>query len=312
MKQRLIAIVGPTAVGKTVVGVNLCLRLGGEVISGDSMQVYRGMDIGTAKIPPSEMCGIPHHLIDIRTPAEPFSVAQFQMLVDDAGAGIAARGAWPVLVGGTGLYVRSVLQEYSFPAVEGDPDLRRELDRLEDAHGPGYLHRRLGEVDPTAANRLHPHDRRRLIRALEVHQLTGHPISRTQTASESEPRYDYLLVVLTGDREWLYDRIDKRVDLMLEQGWVEETRALLRMFDHRLPALQALGYKEIGLYLKGFMTFAEMRLLIQRNTRRFAKRQLTWFRREPAAHWVETGPSRTTQDIVEEIARLVEGKWGSA
>jgi tRNA dimethylallyltransferase len=306
VKRRLIAIVGPTAVGKTDIAIEYALRTGAEVISGDSMQVYRGMDIGTAKPSAAEQRGVPHHLIDIRDPDQPFSVADFQSLVDQAVAQIEGRGRPALLVGGTGLYVRAVLRAYSFKAMAGDPALRRELNRLEDEQGPGYLHGRLTAIDPVAAARLHPNDRRRLIRALEVWEREGLPISATQFARDAQPRYDYALIGLTGPRDWIYRRIDQRVDQMLEAGWVEEVRSLHSRYDWHLPALQALGYREIGLLLRGRLTYEEMRELIKRNTRRFAKRQLTWFRHEPDLRWVEC--STTPRDAtVEEIARIVEG-----
>jgi len=308
VKRPLLVLVGPTAVGKTAVSVAVARRLGGEIISGDSMQIYRGMNIGTAKITHDEMEGVPHHLLDIKDPDEEFSVAEFQERVDRLIADIHERGRLPMLVGGTGLYVRAVLQEYTFTELQTDRTLRERLSLEEAEHGPGYLHRRLREVDPDAADRLHPNDVRRLVRALEVYERTGLPISRTQTAAHGEARYDDLFIGLTMNRESLYSRIDARVDQMLRGGLVEEARNLLRRYSAYLPPMQAIGYRETVLYLRGLLAWTEAADLIKRNTRRFAKRQYTWFRKDQRIHWMDVtqaGPSA----VVEEIVRLAEGKW---
>ncbi|MFZ5814204.1 MAG: tRNA (adenosine(37)-N6)-dimethylallyltransferase MiaA [Bacillota bacterium] len=309
MKLPLLVLVGPTAVGKTALSVAVARRIGAEIISGDSMQVYRGLDIGTAKITPSEMAGVPHHLIDIKEPDEEFSVAEFQQRVDSLVREIHGRGRLPMLVGGTGLYVRAVVQDYTFTAMEPDHQLRERLRQEEALHGPGYLHRRLAAVDPAAAARLHPNDTFRLVRALEVFLLTGVPISQTQTAGESEPRYDDLMIGLTMERELLYRRIDQRVDAMLEAGWLEEVRGLLGRYGPHVRAMEGLGYWELVLYLRGLLTWSEAVELIKRNTRRFAKRQFTWFKREQRIHWYDLTDPGARNRAVEEIVRLVEGKW---
>jgi len=284
-------------------------RLGAEIISGDSMQVYRGMDIGTAKITPEEMQGVPHHMIDIKNPDEPFTVAEFQERTDRLIREIVGRGRLPMLVGGTGLYIRSVLEPYTFTPMEGDPELRRQLAAEEEQHGPGHLHRRLQEVDPKAAAKLHPNDLRRIIRALEVYTLTGIPISSTQTAAGAEPRYDDLFLALTMDREALYRRIELRVDQMLAAGWLEEVRRLLERYPPHLPAMQALGYRELVQYYRGLLTLPEATALIKRNTRRFAKRQFTWFRRERRLRWIDVTSAEARASVVEAIAQMAEGKW---
>lgn len=309
MKLPLLVLVGPTAVGKTAISIALAKRLGGEIISGDSMQVYRGMDIGTAKITPAEMQGVPHHMIDVREPDEPFSVADFQAEVDRLIREIHGRGHLPMLVGGTGLYVRAVLQAYIFTEQEVDHALREQLAQEEAEHGPGHLHGRLQAVDPVSAERLHPNDQRRLIRALEVYLTTGVPISATQTADAAERRYDDLFIGLTMDRELLYRRIDQRVDEMLAGGWLDEVRGLLRRFSPKLPAMEAIGYRELVWYLRGIVSWAEAGALIKRNTRRFAKRQFTWFRRERLIHWVDVTEPAARASAVEEIVKLSEGKW---
>jgi tRNA dimethylallyltransferase len=309
VKLPLLVLVGPTAVGKTAISVALARRLGAEIISGDSMQVYRGMDIGTAKITPAEMAGVPHHMIDILDPDEPFSVAEFQARVDQLIREISARGRLPILVGGTGLYVRSIVRAYTFTEMDSDPELRERLAAEEVAHGPGHLHRRLAALDPAAAARLHPGDLRRIIRALEVYELTGQPISETQTAAEAEARYDDLMIGLTMERSLLYRRIDQRVEQMLAAGLKEEVAGLLRRYPQGARALEAIGYREMVSHLRGLLTYPEAAALIQRNTRRFAKRQFTWFRRDEQIHWFDVTEPSARISIVEQIGKLLEGKW---
>jgi tRNA dimethylallyltransferase len=309
VKLPLLVLVGPTAVGKTAISVALARRLGAEIISGDSMQVYRGMDIGTAKITPAEMAGVPHHMIDILDPDEPFSVAEFQARVDQLIREISARGRLPMLVGGTGLYVRSIVRAYTFTEMDADPELRERLAADEATHGPGHLHGRLAALDPAAAARLHPGDLRRIIRALEVFELTGQPISETQTAAEAEARYDDLMIGLTMERSLLYRRIDQRVEQMLAAGLKEEVAGLLRRYPQGTRALEAIGYREMVSHLRGLLTDSETAALIQRNTRRFAKRQFTWFRRDEQIHWFDVTEPSARISIVEQIGKLLEGKW---
>lgn len=309
MKLPLLVLVGPTAVGKTALSVAVARAVGAEIISGDSMQVYRGMDIGTAKIRPEEAGGVPHHLIDIKEPDEDFSVAEFQARVDELIPQICARGRLPMLVGGTGLYVRAVVEKYTFTPMEADHELRARLRQEEERHGPGYLHARLQQVDPVSAARLHPNDLFRIIRALEVYAQTGVPISATQTAADAEPRYDDLMIGLTMDRAQLYARIDERVDAMLAAGWLEEVRRLLSRYPPHVRALQALGYRELVLYLRGLLTWDEAVALIKRNTRRFAKRQFTWFRRERRLRWLDVTDPEARNRAAGEIVRLVREKW---
>lgn len=309
MKLPLLVLVGPTAVGKTALSVAVAKRIGAEIISGDSMQVYRGMDIGTAKITPAEMEGVVHHLIDIKQPDEAFSAAEFQQRVDQLVHEIVGRGRLPMLVGGTGLYVRSVIQAYTFTEHEPDPALRERLRQEEAVHGPGHLHRRLLAVDPAAAAKLHPNDTLRLVRALEVYELTGVPISETQTAAEMEPRYDDLVIGLTMERDQLYDRIDQRVEAMLAGGWLQEVQGLLQRYGPNRKPMEALGYKELVLYLRGLLTWQEAPELIKRNTRRFAKRQITWFRRERRIHWVDMTVPEGRNKALDQIVTLVDAKW---
>jgi tRNA dimethylallyltransferase len=304
-KLPLFVLVGPTGVGKTAISIAVAKQIGGEIISGDSMQIYRGMDIGTAKITPAEMAGVPHHLIDLKQPDEPFSVAEFQERVDRLIREISARGHIPMLIGGTGLYVRSILEAYTFTGPDVDQALRDELEAAEGAHGPGHLHAKLTLVDPAAARRLHPNDLRRIIRALEVYLTTGVPISTTQIADPANRRYADLFVGLTMDRSVLYQRIEQRVDQMLQAGWLDEARHLLATYDPHLPTMTSLGYRELVLYLRGSLTDAEAVDLIKRNTRRYAKRQMTWFRRDHQIRWLTvTHPAERTAAIGQILAMI--------
>jgi tRNA dimethylallyltransferase len=306
MKPLLLVIVGPTAVGKTELSLKLAERWNGEIISGDSMQVYRGMDIGTAKASPEERARIPHHLIDIIDPGTPFSVQEYQRLARAAIEEIHGRGKLPVLVGGTGLYIEAVTHDYEIPHVPENATLRRELRELAEREGNEALHARLAKVDPETANHLHPNDIRRIIRALEVHAALGVPFSRLK--GKGTPRYDALWIGLTMPREQLYERINRRVDLMLEQGLVEEVKRLKEQgFHSGLTSMQAIGYKEIISYLEGNTPLEEAVRLIKKGTRQYAKRQLSWFRRLPEIHWFDVSRSKT----FEEILRLVAGKFGA-
>lgn len=309
MRLPLLVLVGPTATGKSAVAVEVARRLGGEIISGDSMQVYRAMDIGTAKITAAQMQGVPHHMIDIREPDQPFSVAEFQGLVDRLIHEICSRGNLPLLVGGTGLYVRSVIEAYTFTEQAGDQQLRAQLAAEAEQHGSAHLHQRLAQVDAEAARRLHPNDLRRIIRALEVYLTTGDPITATQTVAQSGGRYDDLMIGLSMDRESLYRRIDQRVEQMLDAGWSDEVRRLLARYPNGVQAMQSLGYREMVFYWRGLLTWTEAISLIKRNTRRFAKRQLTWFRRERRLTWLEIDQESGIRPVVEMIVRMAEGKW---
>ncbi|KUK40952.1 MAG: tRNA dimethylallyltransferase [Clostridia bacterium 62_21] len=311
----LVVICGPTATGKTEVGILVAGELNGEVVSADSMMVYRGMDIGTAKPTLVERRGVPHHLIDVVEPHAAFSVALYQELAEKCIADIHARGRLPLLVGGTGLYIRSVIDRYRFVAAP-DPDLRRRLVDEARLAGPDALHARLAAVDPAAAARIHPHNVRRVIRALEVYHQTGQPITSFQEPQrDASPKYRLWMFGLTMPREELYRRIEERVDRMLAAGLVDEVRRLLEGGYHRrFTAMQALGYKEIAAYLEGESTFEEAVRLLKRNTRRFAKRQLTWFRRDPRIRWLDVqalgGPPGAAKEIVASVGAAVAGvKW---
>lgn len=281
----VLCIVGPTAVGKTKMSIELAKKLNGEIISGDSMQIYRGMDIGTAKATMDERQGIPHHLIDEKNPDEPYSVAAFQQTVRAKMEEIKSRGKLPIIVGGTGLYIKSVLYDYEF-AGESES---KEIDEAKYGHlSNEELHAKLAAVDEAGAKDIHPNNRKRVIRALEIYETSGVKKSEMIEKQEHKMIYDACLIGLTDDRTVLYDRINKRVDVMYETGLVEEVKAL---FDEGIPAesqsIRAIGYKELYDYFKGFISLEESKELIKRNSRRYAKRQYTWFNNQMDVVWFD-------------------------
>ncbi|MCT4782066.1 MULTISPECIES: tRNA (adenosine(37)-N6)-dimethylallyltransferase MiaA [Exiguobacterium] len=284
-KTPVIVIVGPTAVGKTKTGIELAKAFNGEIVSGDSVQVYRGMDIGSAKVTVEEAEGIPHHLIDLCDPDEPMSVAKFQQLARHAIDDIYARGKLPIIVGGTGLYIRSILYDYEFVERPVNETLRASLEDEASRLGPDTLHDRLRELDPRRAEQIHPNNVRRVIRALEV-AMQGDAQAMNSTPSE---HYAYKLFVLHADRDVLYERINKRVDVMLASGLVEEVERLLESGYGDTQAMRAIGYKEVVPYIEGRVTEERMRETLKQHTRQFAKRQLTWFRHQFDGIWVDMG-----------------------
>ena len=311
MKRPLIILTGPTAVGKTAASIGLAKAVEGEIISADSMQVYRGMDIGSAKISRKEMDGVRHYLVDVLEPEEEFNVVKFQRLARQAAEEIYSRNKIPIVVGGTGFYIQALLYDIDFTENDGDISLRQELEKTAEEKGPEYLHQLLQEVDPQAARDLHPNNIKRVIRALEFYRQTGQKISehnRKERAKESPYRYAYF--VLTDDRARLYDRIDRRVDAMMEAGLLEEVRSLRdRGVKRTCTSMQGLGYKERYACLEGECSLDEAVRIIKRDTRHFAKRQLTWFRRERDAIWLDKG--RFLQDegrILQEMLRCLKEK----
>lgn len=285
----MVVLTGPTAVGKTNLSIALAKKIGGEILSADSMQVYRYMDIGSAKIRPEEMDGVPHHLIDVLEPTQDFNVVTFQQMCKEALVGIYERGHIPIVVGGTGFYIQALLYDIDFTANDEDTEYRRELEQLAEEKGPEYLHAMLAQVDPKACEEIHCNNVKRTIRALEFYHFTGEKISEhNEKESQKESAYLSAYFVLNDDRKLLYQRIDKRVDIMLEDGLIEEVKALKDMgLDRSYVSMQGLGYKEILAYLEGEITLDEAIYLIKRDTRHFAKRQLTWFRREREVIWVD-------------------------
>lgn len=287
-KGPLIILTGPTAVGKTALSIKLAKAVNGQMISADSMQVYRHMDIGTAKIKPEEMQGIPHYLIDVLEPEEDFNVVRFQHMAKEALAKIYAEGGIPIVVGGTGFYIQALLYDIDFEENDEDTTYRQELQQLAEAKGAEYLHEMLKQVDPESAQTIHANNVKRVIRALEFHHQTGLPISaHNEEQRQKESPYHFLYFVLNDDRQMLYDRIDKRIDIMLEQGLVDEVKELVASGCKRdMVSMQGLGYKEILNYLEGNCTLEEAVYILKRDTRHFAKRQLTWFKREREVIWL--------------------------
>jgi tRNA dimethylallyltransferase len=308
-KMPLVVICGPTATGKTDTAVQIAKTMGGEIVSADSMLVYRGMDIGTAKPTPSQMCGIPHHLIDIIEPDQEYNAALFQEQARIVITDIIKRNKLPLLVGGTGLYIRAVIDNYDFSGARGSDLFRKALQEEAAEHGNALLHQRLHNIDPGAASKLHPNDSRRIIRALEVYKLTGMPISSFHKIDEpSRPFYDLQMFGLTLDRAKLYLRIEQRVDQMIQAGLVDEVQGLLnRGISPELSAMRGLGYKEIAEYLAGSLPLAKAIEMLKRNTRRFAKRQMTWFRRDKRIRWLDPDQDDVPGAIILEISRFIEG-----
>ena len=288
-KKPLIILTGPTAVGKTSASIGLAKSLGCEIISADSMQVYKYMDIGSAKIMPDEMQGVPHYLVDELLPGDEFSVVRFQQMAKAAMEKIYANGHIPLVVGGTGFYIQALLYDIDFTEQECDEAYRAELEQLAAEKGAHYLHNMLCEVDPASADAIHANNIKRVIRALEFYHLSGKRISEhNEKEREKTSPYHFAYFVLTDERSHLYANIDKRVDLMIEQGLVDEVQKLKNMGFHRdMVSMQGLGYKEILDYLDGKTTLEEAIYIIKRETRHFAKRQLTWFRRERDVIWLD-------------------------
>lgn len=289
MKLPLIVLTGPTAVGKTNLSVRLAKALSGEIISADSMQVYKHMDIGSAKIKPEEMQGVKHHMLDVLAPDEEFNVVIFKEMVKKSIRDITDRGKLPILTGGTGFYIQAVLYDIDFSENEANTGIREELEKLGEKEGADYLHERLRQVDEASADMIHANNKKRVIRALEYYYLTGEKISEhNEKERKKESAYDSCYFVLNDDRENLYKRINRRVDIMLEEGLVEEVKKLKEAGCTRdLVSMQGLGYKEILSYLEGEISLEEAVYLIKRDTRHFAKRQITWFKREKDVIWVE-------------------------
>ena len=296
----MIILAGPTAVGKTAASIRLAKAVGGEIISADSMQVYRHMDIGSAKIRPEEMEGVPHYLVDVLEPEEDFNVVRFQQMAKAAAEEIYAKGKIPLVAGGTGFYIQALLYDIDFTENDGDSSFRRELEKTAEEKGGEYLHALLQEADPEAALQIHPHNIKRMIRALEFHHQTGGKISEhNETEREKESPYNFAYFVLTDDRSCLYDRIDRRVDLMMEEGLLDEVRFLKERGVRRdSTAMQGLGYKELYAFLDGEYPLEEAVRIIKRDTRHFAKRQLTWFKRERDVIWADKSVIGQDDDAV--------------
>lgn len=289
MKKPLIVLTGPTAVGKTSLSISLAKVVNGEIISADSMQVYKGMDIGSAKIRKEEMQGVTHYLVDILEPEEEFHIVKFQELAKAALEEIYAKGKIPILVGGTGFYIQAVTRDIDFTQAEQETSYREELEQFAKEKGAEYLHEKLREVDSKSAENIHANNVKRVIRALEFYHQNGTPISEhNEEQKQQTSPYNLAYFVLTAPREILYERIDRRVDQMMEEGLLEEVKSLRERGCHRgMVSMQGLGYKEILAYLEGEYPLEEAVRILKRDTRHFAKRQLTWFRREQDVIWVD-------------------------
>lgn len=289
MKKPLIVLTGPTAVGKTSLSIALARAVEGEIISADSMQVYKHMDIGSAKIKKEEMEGIPHYLIDVLEPDEEFHVVRFQEMAKEAMKEIYSKGKIPILTGGTGFYIQAVVKDIDFSQDTEKSSVRERLENLAQEKGGEYLHELLAQRDPESAEKIHPNNIKRVIRALEYYELTGEKISlHNEREGEKVSPYNTAYFVLNDHRERLYEKIDRRVDQMLDEGLVEEVRRLAQMgYTRDMVSMQGLGYKEILAYLEGEYSLEEAVYVLKRDTRHFAKRQLTWFRREKDVIWVK-------------------------
>lgn len=295
MKQtdKVIAIVGPTASGKTSLSIELAKRLDGEIINGDAMQVYKELDIGTAKITEDEKEGIPHHLFDIKEPTDSFSVAEYQTVVRNCIDDIRSRGKQPIIVGGTGLYIQSVLFDFRFTEEAGDEKVRAELEKeLETEGGAERLYDRLQKLDPSSAEKIHPNNHRRLIRALEIIEVTGKTKNEHEQGAGDALVYDHLIVGLDMDREILYERINLRVDKMMEAGLVDEARGLWEKGIRNVQSVQAIGYKELFQHFEGIISLDETLELIKKHTRHYAKRQMTYFRNKVKISWFDANSDK--------------------
>ena len=289
MKRPLIVLTGPTAVGKTSLSISLAKAVNGEIISADSMQVYKKMDIGSAKIRQEEMQGVKHYLVDVLEPEEEFHIVKFQQMAKEAMEEIYEKGKIPILVGGTGFYIQAVTRDIDFTEAQQENTYRAELEKLAETEGAEYLHDRLKEVDPASADTIHANNVKRVIRALEFYHQNGTPISaHNEEQKKQTSPYNLVYFVLNAPRDILYERIDKRVDQMLEEGLVKEVEGLKREgCDRGMVSMQGLGYKEILAYLEEEYPLEEAVRILKRDTRHFAKRQLTWFRRESDVIWVD-------------------------
>ena len=310
MKKPLIVLTGPTAVGKTSLSIALARAVEGEIISADSMQVYKHMDIGSAKIKKEEMEGIPHYLIDVLEPDEEFHVVRFQEMAKEAMKEIYSKGKIPILTGGTGFYIQAVVKDIDFSQDTEKSSVRERLENLAQEKGGEYLHELLAQRDPESAEKIHPNNIKRVIRALEYYELTGEKISlHNEREGEKVSPYNTAYFVLNDHRERLYEKIDRRVDQMLDEGLVEEVRRLAQMgYTRDMVSMQGLGYKEILAYLEGEYSLEEAVYVLKRDTRHFAKRQLTWFGREKDVIMIQKEQFETEEEILQHMLEILKQK----
>ncbi|MBU5595047.1 tRNA (adenosine(37)-N6)-dimethylallyltransferase MiaA [Amphibacillus sp. MSJ-3] len=295
MKDKVVAIVGPTAVGKTSLGMELAKRFNGEIISGDSMQIYKGMDIGTAKVTEEEKKAIPHHMIDIKEADEPFSVSEFQTSVQKHIEEINKRNKLPIIVGGTGLYIDAVLTGYQFSEQKRDPIYQDKIEAEIEKHGIDHVYQRLLQVDPTQAKSIHPNNVRRVIRAIEIYDRTGQTMTEHLASQQKESPYRSVRIGLEMERSLLYDRINQRVDLMLEEGLLNEVQFFYDQGLANAQSMKAIGYKEFIPYFEGEYDLTRAIELLKRNSRRYAKRQYTWFKNKMDVKWYQISPDNKAQ-----------------
>ena len=307
-KREIIVVAGPTAVGKTKYAIEAALAMNGEVVSCDSMQLYKYMDIGSAKPTAEEQAQVKHYLVDQIDPSDPFSVAEYQTLAKSAIEEIFAKGKTPVIAGGTGLYLNSLLYEMDFGAAPQDSELRKQLEKEAEEYGPEFIHNKLKEADPVAAQRIHPNNVKKVVRALEG-ALSGNPIADFSNVQTRCSDYDAVLIGLTRDREELYGRINLRVDILVEQGLFEEVRGLLdRGLTESDISMKGIGYKEIIGYYNGQCTREEAIDLIKKNTRHLAKRQLTWFRRYEDMHWLDISKFDSDEEAIKDMITWLKNR----
>lgn len=303
----VIIIGGPTAVGKTKCAIDLAQRFGGEIVSADSMQIYKGMDIGSAKPTKEELSAVPHHLIDVVLPTEDFTVSDFKKRAEASIDEIHSRGLIPIVVGGTGLYINALLYDMDFAGEGSDPVFRESLRAFLEAHGPDQLHERLKAADPEAAARIHPNNTKKVIRAIEVAELGGAPMGDFKTDLKPNMRYNFYLMGLTDNRQTLYDRINKRVLDMADQGLLEELKSLKNMgLDVSFTSMKGIGYKEFFPYLDGDKSLETVIEEVQQNSRRYAKRQLTWFRRYEQLHWYSLEAFESWEALMASIEKNIK------
>lgn len=305
-KIPLIVVAGPTASGKTALAIDIANYVGGEIVSADSMQIYKYMDIGSAKPTKTELSQAVHHLIGFLNPDEEFSVADYTELAHKTIADINSRGKIAVMVGGTGLYINSVVNDVTFGEIDTDYECRDELQKLAEEKGSEYLLEMLAEFDEVSAKRLHPNNLRRIIRAIEFYKVTGKPISEHQEETKQvESRYDPLMLCIDWDREVLYDRINRRVDMMLKDGLLDEVKYLMdKGYTKELNSMKGIGYKEVMDCLDGKISLEETIELIKQSSRRYAKRQLTWFRRDERIHYISSdNPFENSKKLIDEFIK---------
>ena len=287
-KEKVIVICGPTASGKTSLSIELAKKINGEIVSCDSMQIYKDMNIGTAKPTQEEMQGIKHYLIDFISPNERYSVADYKKDAKKAIKEIISKGKTPIVVGGTGLYIDSLIYEIEYQDIKFDENYRKELEKNVEEKGLEYLYKKAKEIDPQAIEKISPNDKKRILRILEIYHMTGKNKKQQEIESrKKEVEYDYHVYAIDWDREELYNRINKRVDIMIQQGLIEEVKNILEKYKEFPTAMQGLGYKEVVEYLEGKLTKDEMIEKIKMETRRYAKRQLTWFRKNKQTIWIK-------------------------